>query len=313
MKSLINLIKGFKATKKTARMVLLLFVINLGFSIILAVPMYRSLRDSFGESLVGERMAKEFDFLWWEEYRDRSEGLAKTFTPSIIGEGAILNNLEGLIMMTFFTLPPVILILGLIYIIFRTFLAGGILSIFHTNGSGFSMKTFFGGAGAHFSRFFLVMLLSWPLFFGVFPFLYRGLESIRNSAAQHSFSELTPFYLGLLFSLIMLFLLLFLQMLFDYTRIQIVVEQRKNIFIAFQTAGRFIFNHLGSTLGLYFLLFLINCVVTFLYLLLQSVIPQSTFLGVISVFLSQQFFIYSLIFVRCWLYSSEMELYKYWR
>lgn len=313
MRSIINFIKGFKTTKKTARMVLLLFIVNLAFAMILAVPMYHSLKDSFGDSLVGEGMAKGFDMLWWEEYRDQSEGLAKTFTPSIIGKGAILNNLEGLILMTFFALPPVILIFGLIYIIFRTFLAGGILSTFNLNESKFSLKKFFGGAGTHFPHFFLVMLVSWFIFYGMLGSLYRGFSSIRNSIAQNSFSEVTPFYLGLVFSVILLFLLFLLQMLFDYTRIQIVVEQRTNILIALRDAFRFISKHLGSTLGLFYLLVLVNFGITLIYLLLKSFIPQSTAVGVISVFLIQQLFVFALIFIRCWLYASELELYKYWQ
>ncbi len=294
-------------------MVILLFIVNVGFSLILAVPMYHSLKESFGDSLVGESMAKGFDFLWWEEYRDQSEGFEKTFTPSIFGKGAILNNFEDLILMTYFALPPAILILGLIYIIFRTFLAGGILSIFHTNGSKFSLKKFFGGAGAHFPYFFLVMLFSWVFFFGVLGLLYRGFGSIRNTVAQNSISEVMPFYLGLLFSVILLFLLLFLQMLFDYTRILIVVEQRKNILDAVRDAFRFISRHLGSTLGLFYLLFLVNLGVTVLFLVLKNFIPQITAVEVIFVFLIQQLFVFTLIFIRCWLYAGELELYKYWR
>jgi hypothetical protein len=313
MRAIINFNKGFKTTKKSARMVLLLFIVNLIFAMILAVPMYHSLKDSFGDSLVGERMAKGFDMLWWEEYRDRSEGLAKTFAPSIIGKGAILNNLEGLILMTFFSLPQVILIFGFLYIIFRTFLAGGILSTFNQNGSAFSLKRFFGGAGAHFFRFFLVMLVSWCFFFGVLGFVYRGLDSIQNSVAQNSFSEVTPFYFGLISIAIILFLLLLAQMFFDYTRIQIVIEERTNILTAFRETFRFISKHFGSTLGVFYLLFLVNFGITIVYLFLKSLIPQTTTIGVIVVFLIQQLFIFAIIWIRCWLYASELELYKYWR
>jgi hypothetical protein len=313
MKALINAIKGFKATNKTARMVVLLFTLNLAFSAILAVPMYHSLKDSFGDSLVGENMARGFDMLWWEEFRDQSEGIEKTFTPSIIGKGAILNNLEGLILMTFSALPPAILILGLIYIIFRTFLAGGILSTFNQSDVSFSLKKFFGSAGVYFPSFFLVMLLSWVFYFGVLGILYRGLGSIRNSVAQNSLSEITPFYLGLFFSAILLFAIFFLQMLFDYTRIQIVVEQRNKILSAVRNALMFIVKHPGSTLALFYLLFFVNILVTLVFLLIQSLIPQNTTWSVISVFIIQQIFIFAIIYMRCWLYASEMELYKYWR
>jgi hypothetical protein len=203
--------------------------------------------------------------------------------------------------------------LGFIYIIFRTFLAGGVLSTLNINASKFSLKNFFGGAGTHFFRFFLVMLFSWVFFFGALGFLNRGLNSIRNSVAQNSFSELTPFYLGLFFNVILLFLLLLLQMLFDYTRIQIVVEERKNVFVAVRDAFRFISQHLGSTLGLFYLLFIVNFGATIIYLLIKSFVPQSTALGVTSVFFIQQLFVFSIIYIRCWLYASELELYKYWR
>ena len=313
MKALINALKGFKAAKKTARMVVLLFILNLAFSAILAVPMYHSLKDSFGDSLVGERMAQNFDMLWWEEFRDQSEGLEKSLTPSIIGKGAILNNLEGIILMTFAALPPAVLIFGLIYIIFRTFLAGGVLSTFNQSLDRFSLKKFFGGAGIHFFSFFLVMLLSWAFYFGVLGILHRGFDSIRNSVAQNSFSEITPFYLGLFFSMILLFVLFLFQMLFDYTRIQIVVEKRTNILKALQDAIEFIVKHPGSTLALFYLLFSVNVLVTLLFLTIHSLIPQNTALNVILIFLIQQFFIFAVIFTRCWLYASEMELYKYWR
>jgi len=292
-------------------MILLLLIVNLAFSLILALPLYYSLQDSFGQSLVGERMAESFDYLWWEEFRDEAKGLEKTFTPSIIGKGAILNNLEGLLMMRFLDLPPIVLIMGLLYIILHTFLAGGILSIFNTEELKFSLGEFFRGAGSHFFRFFLLMLLSW-FFFIAFPFVSFGiLGSILENVRENSFSELTPFYLGLLFSAVVLFLFLLIQMIFDYARIKIVLEESRNILRAALGAFGFVFRHLGSTLGLFYLLFLVQAMVTLLYILIQGLIPQSHFWGVLAAFLYQQVFIFSLIWVRCWFYSSQMELYRY--
>ena len=157
------------------------------------------------------------------------------------------------------------------------------------------------------------MLLSWMFYFGLMGILYRGFDSIRNSVSQNSYSEMAPFYLGLFFSVILLFVLFLLQMLFDYSRIQIVVEQRNNIFMAVRNALKFILKHPGSTLALFYLLIFVNVLVTLVYLLIQSLIPQNTALNVIFVFLIQQSFIFAVIFIRCWLYASEIELYKYWR
>jgi len=311
MRAIINFIKGFTKTGKAAQMILLLLVINLSFSLILAVPMYHSLKDSFGHSLVGERMTEGFDYLWWEEFRDEAQGLEESFTPSIIGKGAILNNLEGLLMMRFFELPPIVLMMGLLYIILHTFLAGGILSIFNKQEAKFLMKEFFLGAGAHFFRFFLLMLLSWFFFF-LFPFVSFGiLGSVLENVRENAFSEVTPFYLGLVFSAIVLFLFLFIQMVFDYGRIKIVTEKSRNVMKSALGAFGFVFKHLGSTLGLFYLLLIVQVTLTIIYILIQGLIPQAHLLGVLAAFLLQQIFIFSIIWIRCWLYSSQMELYKY--
>ncbi len=311
MKVFINFLKGFRNTAKAARMILLLLVINLAFSLILAVPMYHSLQDSFGKSLVSEQMAEGFDYLWWEEFRDQAEGLEETFTPSIIGKGAILNNLEGLIQLKVFDLPPIVLIFGVLYIILHTFLAGGILHVFQKSDRRFSLKNFFKGAGAHFFRLFLLMLLSWLFFLLVGQVVKGGLDSILDNIRETAFSEITPFYLGLIFSVLVLFLFLFIQMVFDYGRVKIILEVSGDVLTAGAGAFGFVFRHLGSTLGLFYLLFLIQVVYTLFYILIQSLIPQSSLLGVLAAFLFQQIFIFGLIWIRCWLYSSQMELYRY--
>lgn len=311
MKVFINFFKGFKTTGKLTRMIILLLVINLAFSLILAVPMYHSLKDSFGNSLVGERMAEGFDYLWWEEYRDEAQGLEQTFTPSIIGKGAILNNLEGMIQLRVFDLPPVILIFGLLYIILHTFLAGGILSLFRKGDTKFALKDFFQGAGSLFFRFFLLMLFSWVFFLIIGQVVKGSFDSILSSMRETAFSEVTPFYWGLVFSAVVFFLFLFIQMVFDYGRIKIVLEDRPNVLTSAAGAFGFVFRHLGSTLGLFYLLFLVQIVFTLIYILIQGIIPQSSFLGVALAFLFQQIFIFGLIWIRCWLYSSQMELYRY--
>ena len=311
MKVMLNFFKGFKNAGKLTRMIILLLVINLTFSMILAVPMYHSLKDSFGHSLAGERMAEGFDYLWWEEYRDEAQGLEQTFTPSIIGKGAILNNLEGLIQLRVFDLPPVILIFGLLYIILHTFLAGGILSFFRKGNTKFSLRDFFQGAGSFFFRFFLLMLFSWVFFLIIGQVVKGSFDSILSGMRETAFSEVSPFYWGLVFSAVVFFLFLFIQMVFDYGRIKIVVEDSPNVLTSAVGAFGFVFQHLGSTLGLFYLLFLVQIVFTLIYILIQGIIPQSSFLGVALAFLFQQIFIFGLIWIRCWLYSSQMELYRY--
>jgi len=311
MKIIWNFGRGFMATGRVTKMVLFLFIINLVFSLLLAVPMYNSLKESFGQSEAGSRMAKGFDYIWWQEFRDEAEGLETTFSPSIIGKGAILNTLESLIQMRFLSSPPILIAFGLFYIILHTFLAGGILTIFNQDVPKFSMKEFARGAGSHFLRFLALMVFSWIFFIAIGVFLRDGFISIMSNVSADSVSEVTPFIFRLVFSVLTFVLLLLIQMVFDYARIKIVLEESRNILKSTLEALGFVFKYPFSTFGLFYLIFLFQAAVTVAYILLKELIPQSNFPFVLAAFLLQQLFIFAVIWIRCLLYSSQMQLHRY--
>lgn len=311
MKIFINFGKGFITTEKTTKMVLFLFLINLLFSLILGIPMYNSLKNSLGASEAGNRMVESFDYIWWEEFRDEAQGLERTFTPAIIGKGAILTNLESLIQMRIFSAPAILIGFGLLYIILHTFLAGGILSTFNQDEPRFAVKEFLQGAGSHFLRFFALMLFSWLFLFVLGAFLRDAILPVIYDISSNSYSEVIPFLLMLALSIITLFLLFFVQMVFDYARIKVVLEDENNVLKASGKAFLFVFKHPFSTLGLFYLIFFLSIVVTAIYILVKEIIPQSDILTVVAAFFLQQLFIFALVWIRCLLYASQWELYRY--
>jgi len=155
------------------------------------------------------------------------------------------------------------------------------------------------------------MLTSWLFFIPVSIYLSSGFSSLLEKVSRNSLTETRPFFLGLFLSTTILFLILLIQMVFDYVRIHTVVEDKKNIIEATLQIFGFIFKHPGSTLGLYYLIFIVGLLTATLYILLKGLIPQSASIGILAAFFLQQIFIFSVIWVRCWLYSSQMELYKY--
>ncbi|MFO7980056.1 MAG: hypothetical protein R6V00_04380 [Candidatus Aminicenantes bacterium] len=311
MKILINLITGLNMTRRTIKMVLLLYVLNLLFASLLAVPMFHSLKNHIGPSAVGDELEKGFDYLWWEEYRDQSQGFEKTFTPSIIGKGALLKNWESLIQMKFLNYPPSLLLFGFLYILLHTFLAGGIVFIFSQEPPKFTFKKFFHGAGKYFPYFLGIMIVSFTVFFFILGSLTRWFGSIVASSAETSVSEITPFILGIIFSLVSLVIFLFCHIVFDYARIKTVSEQRKNIFKSLLSSLNFVVKNLGATLGLYYLLFAVTILLSIIYISIHSLIPQVSLWSVGIVFIIQQSFIFALIGIRCWLYSSQLKLFQY--
>ncbi len=310
MKTLLNFVKGFHTSRKNFRMVFFLLMVNLLFSLILAIPMYTSLEESIGKSEVGDRLVKGFDYIWWEEFRDQSKGIETSFSPSIIGKGAALDNFVHLVHFGETHLPTVFLVFGALYIMLHTFLSGGIISILGKDHPGFSLKGFFSGAGMFAARFFLLMIISWVFFFLTISFR-DFLSTLVNSVSDTARSEIFPFYLSLISSIFIYVLFLFFQMVFDYARIKTVIEDSRNVLQTTKDAFIFVFKNFGSTMGLFYLLLLTNLVFTVVYILIKEIFPQTSAVSITAIFIIQQIFICSFIWIRCWLYSSQLELYKY--
>ncbi len=311
MKVFINTFKGFRNVYQVKRLVIILFLLNLIFSLLLAVPMYHSLRDSFGAGTTADNMLNSFDYLWWEEFRDQNEDLETTFTPAIIGKGALLTNLEHLTTFRFLSLPPVYLIFGFIYILFHTFLAGGILSVLNPENPGFSLRLFFSGAGNFFISFIIYMILFWFFLFVLIGSVNSWFHQILSRISRNAYSEIMPFFFELASSAVVLFLIFFFHMVFDYARIKTVLTDRKTVLKNTVSAFKFVMKNLGSTLGLYYCIGATALLFSIVYIGLASLIIQSNLLWITMGFLVQQLFIFGIIWIRCWLYAGEMELYRY--
>jgi len=309
----LNILQGFKTVRSAGRLVVFLYLVNLGFSMVLAVPMHNSLADSFGRSRAGENMAREFDFLWWQEYRDRGRGLSSTFGPSVIGRGALLNNLEGLLQMKLVGFPAEFLVVFLIYILLRTFLAGGILHLFREGVPEFNLRRFLDGSLGNFPSFLGLTLLSWVLFFGVGFVLVPKLDEAAQRISASALTELPGFWAGLAASLAAGLVFFLIQAIFDYARVKIVLEERRNIFRAFGEGLVFVLKHPLASLGLYLSLCVAGLVLSVLYVLLKENAAFPGWGGVLLAFTWQQLFVLGLAGLRCWTYASELHLARYFR
>ncbi|MEE8333861.1 MAG: hypothetical protein V3R85_08425, partial [Alphaproteobacteria bacterium] len=94
-------------------------------------------------------------------------------------------------------------------------------------------------------------------------------------------------------------------------RIKTALEDGQNVLLTIRNAFIFVFKNFGTTMGLFYLLLLANLGLTVVYILLKEIITQTSIVSITAVFIIQQIFICSFIWIRCWLYSSQLELYKY--
>ncbi len=311
MKVWFNLRKGLATVKAAARLILLLYAVNLAFSLVLAVPLHRSIAGSIGRSDAGDRLAKGFDYVWWEEFRDKGRGISRSFEPSITGKGALLNNLEGLVEMRFIEWPAEVILALLIFLVLRAFLAGGTLDLYRQEAPRFTPRPYFEGAIRRFPTFLGLMALSW-VFYGLIGFLLLPrLRDLVEGVSSRALTERPGFWLGLVLSALVWVLLLIVQMIFDYARVRSVLRERRSVWGSFLDGLGFVGRHPAATLGLAAVLFLGGAFMSVVYVLLREAVGQSTPGGVLLAFAVQQAFILGLIGLRCWAYAAETHLARY--
>jgi hypothetical protein len=246
-------------------------------TVLIALPLSLALRGMIeahlGQSLLAEAVAKGTSYDWWQEFSAQASGLGKTFVPSIIGFGAVLDNLSGLLD----NLPLASTIAGVTtaWLIVWSFLSGGVIDRL-ARARPTRSQGFFAACGTYvwrFARLGAVAGLAYYLLFAyvhdwIFTDVYQRLT--RNLAVER-----TAFVVRLAGYLVFGSLLAFASLVFDYARIRIVVEDRRSALGALAAGGRFVRRHAGGTIGLFLLNSAAYVVIVLLYAAVAPGAPGS--------------------------------------
>jgi hypothetical protein len=222
-------------------------------TILLALPLAMIVRGSLashlGDSLAADTAARSVDYDWWQEFTAQATGLGTTFSPSIIGFASVLDNVGGLLDART-RIAPIAAALTL-YLAGWAFLSGGILDRYARQRP-IRVYGFFGASGAYFFRFLrlaaIAGLVYWWLFAYVHPWFFDNLFADLTRGMS---VERTAFVVRLLFYALFGALLLATNLVVDYTKVRIVVEDRYSVLGALGAALRFVRQHPRQVLGLY--------------------------------------------------------------
>ena len=110
--------------------------------------------------------------------------------------------------------------------------------------------------------------------------------------------------------LIFLFFLFFIQMVFDYAKIRTVLEDRRDMFKTAMRSYGFAFKHFGRVMGLYWMIALIGIVLLAIFVFVKKLIPGSTGLGMLILFLWMQVYAYHRVGIKLLFAASQTSLYK---
>jgi hypothetical protein len=255
----------------SAPLVLLgMYALTLFVALPLSIALRTMIEDQLGDSLAAEALTSGATLDWWQEFSAQAHGLATTFVPSIVGFGAVLDNLNGIVD----NLPMAATIAGITaaWMVIWSFLSGGVIDRYArqrpTRAHGF-----FAACGTHFWRFLRLGALAWTaywfLFANVHDWIFNGLYLWITADLT---VERTAFLVRLLGYGVFVALLIVANIVFDYARIRIVVEDRHSAIGALAAGARFVRRH-PATLKLYVLNGILFLILAIAYALLSPGAP----------------------------------------
>lgn len=205
---------GIATASRRPRLLLILWVFNVLFALLIAGPFFALFSSDLGHSLLGRNL-QALDFIWLGDLIFRYQDVA----PAALAAVAI----------------PVVL-----YALVYVFLNGGIIGRLLDGEGRSTLQTFFSDCGRYFWRFvrlFLISLLFYALAFGV---VLEAVSALLKPVSEKALTEWPDFWISALHSVAALLVLSLVHIIFDYARILVVSEDDHRVRHALMTALRFV-------------------------------------------------------------------------
>jgi hypothetical protein len=283
------------------------FLLALLLALPLGLTLRGMLRESLGDSLAAETMASGVNYDWWQEFAEQAQGIGGTFSPRIIGFGAVLDNASS--MLDNRTHATVVAAAGTAYVLSWIFLVGGILDRYARNRATRS-AAFFAACGTFFFRFLRLAVMAWIGYYLLFRYLHRWLfDDFFGWATRDVTVERTAFLLRATLYLVFGVLLLAWNLFIDYAKVRAVVEDRRSMIGALLGGIRFVVRHPRSATGLYLLDGALFVLVVAVYAVVAPGAGStgwSMWLG----FLLGQLFVLGRLWVKLVFWASETSLFQ---
>ncbi len=301
--------EGWELRRRHKKAVIYFYLANLLVASLLLFPFMQVFEDSLGPGLYREELEGDLDYDWYGLFQDRVTGFASTFAPWVLGAGPFARNLELLLDGELTELPWAIISLGVFYILLNSFLLAAAVGSFALEPQGTSIRQFFHNGGMFFGRFFRLAVLAVLTFWFVGTWMVEPLGDLAEYLTNQALTDRGAFYWNGARYLIVLGTFLFLNMLFDYAKIQTAVENRSSVLLAFLSAVRFCVRNLFAAFGFYLLITVLGLAWVILYTGIEGLLPQQSWGAILLAIIGQQLFLMGRLVVKLLFYSGQMQFY----
>lgn len=246
---------GLCATWRNKWMVVVFFACNLLMAAAIAAPMHAAIADHIGNSMVGEQLARGFDWGWLTEFQIAQQTFLKSFSTAVV-YGSVL------------------------FLILNTLLSAGAFELFRqciaVEGEGSPVQTFGRGMGKFFLRFARVVVVASVLYYVAFWFWQGPVASGLDRAFQDSAVERWHFYLNWLRLTLMFATVFAVNVVVDYAKTDLVIDDHASALGAIGHAAGFIWVHVGRVVAIYLAFGMLSGVTILLYAAFARYFPQSS-------------------------------------
>lgn len=279
---MLSLKVGIAQMWKYRRIVMIFFLTNFIFGLLLMLPVRAALSGFASETLMGQMLAGRFSFDFLFEFFRENSGVAGVYAA-------------------------LFMVLSAIYWLLGLFLSGGAFAVLR-NDQLFRSSDFWSGCGKFFGRFLRLVLWSLPVFVVLFllQFVWSGIEYLIWGSDPYQY--ITFWGAWIKFGLRVISLLLF-AMVLDYSRIYVVLTDENRMRVALWRGIKFVFGNFGAAFMLAMILYLAGLAVLALYNPIANVLSAPVSWVIVGLFVVQQLYMFWRMMLRLTLYASQMSLY----
>lgn len=284
-----------------------MFTVTLLVAVPLSLALGGMIEVHLGRSLIADAAADATSPDWWQEFSSQASGLGTSFVPSLIGFGAVLDNVSGLLD----NLPLAATVSGITaaWMVIWSFLSGGVLDRY-ARGRPTRAPGFFAACGLYFWRFVRLGVIAWLTYYVLFSVVHAWLfADLYERAVRDVTVERTAFAIRLGAYLVFVGLLIGCTLIFDYARIRIVVEDRRSAIGAVVAGARFVRRHAAGAASLYLLNGMAWLLLVLAYAVISPGAPGSG-VGMWAVLLLGQLYILARHYLKLLFYASQTVFFQ---
>jgi hypothetical protein len=200
--------QGFSLVRRDRGPVWVLFLVNLGLAALAALPIYRGILQFAGYSLMSQELLRGLPTDWLTDFFLNSPGSLSRYAA-------------------------VIALVGLLSIPVNTVLAGGVIGRLRRLDAPFSLGDFSRDTCRYAWRLIRLMILGLICYWIVFRLLHQGLGNLLDKWTYDWQSDRAVFWVRLGAALLLVLGLGFVNLIVDYARVRLIMEDGSSAAWAF--------------------------------------------------------------------------------